>query len=328
MSMNAWKKSESLALALTQAGIPYCQNERMQKHTTFAIGGEVSLYVTPTDRAQMIKVLRQCCAHGVPYIVLGRGSNVLFSDAPFVGAVISTAALCEVRLQAPSPDGSMQYLTAECGASLRSVACEALSYALEGAEFLHGIPGSVGGAIRMNAGAFGGEIGALVQQIVCYNVKTDGFEVFSQDAFAFGNRHSLLTDRPELVCLEATLALPRASQEEAASVRDTIAARMDEYKRRRRSTQPLEYPSAGSVFKRPMGSFAGKLIEDCGLKGAAVGGACVSEKHAGFIINRDHATAEDVCTLIARVQKEVQAKFGVALEREIILCGFGTDRID
>ena len=172
----------------------------------------------------------------------------------------------------------------------------------------------------MNAGAFEGSIGALIDEVRCYCPATDRVEVLSGEALKFSYRHSFLTDRPDLVCLSATLSLVRPG-EDAALVQQRIYQMMEDMRQRRRTTQPLEFPSAGSVFKRPQGHYAGKLIEDCHLKGKSVGGAQVSEKHAGFIINRGGATAQDVRDLIRLIQRQVQDTYNVALEEEIVYIG-------
>jgi UDP-N-acetylmuramate dehydrogenase len=204
---------------------------------------------------------------------------------------------------------------------LRELALLAAEHGWQGLEFAYGIPGTLGGAIRMNAGAYGGNIGDFVKEVRLYCTETDQVLTLGGDELAFSYRHSALTDHAEWVCLSATLELAvQASDDRSLQERQgDIRAAMEEMRRRRRDTQPLTYPSAGSVFKRPEGHFAGKLIEDCGLKGKSIGGAQISEKHAGFIINRGGATAADVRALIRLIQAEVMDRFGVALEEEIVL---------
>jgi UDP-N-acetylmuramate dehydrogenase len=236
-------------------------------------------------------------------LVIGRASNVVFSDDGFDGAVIFCGAWKELAI-----DGQM--MTVSAGVSLASAATRAQEAGLAGLEFAHGIPATVGGAVFMNAGAYGGSIAD-----VC--VKTEYFDPVDGTCHtvcgadhAFAYRNSIYKKNPAYTVLSATLALTPDNDE-------AIAARMKEYMQRRRSTQPLEYPSAGSVFKRPEGYFAGKLIEDAGLKGTRIGGAEVSEKHAGFIVNRGGATARDVRALVELIQARVLECFGVELECEI-----------
>ncbi len=308
--------------SLEREGVPFRVRESMRRHTTFAIGGDAALYAMPQREEELTACVRLARCEGLPYMILGRGSNVLFGDGAYPGMVIATAALHEVtHLPITDEASGMQYLTAQCGTTLRALAARAEELALAGLEFVHGIPGTVGGALRMNAGAYGGEIGSLVHQVRCYDAVRDGVVTFSRDAFAFGNRCSLLTERTELVCLDATLALPLPDEDQREAVREAIRSRMEDYKQRRRNTQPLEFPSAGSVFKRPAGHYAGKLIEDCALKGTRIGGACVSEKHAGFIVNLGDATAQDVQALIAKVRATVKERFGIELEQEILFYG-------
>lgn len=306
---------------LSDHGIPCRMWERMERHTTFAIGGAARYFVLPQSEEQLKIALSLAQQQELPACILGRGSNVLFGDEPYDGMVIGTAGLRELSAEVMD-DASGEYrLYAQCGVSLRELALLAHQLALPGIEFLHGIPGSVGGALRMNAGAFGGEIGAWVYDVRCYHVPSGEVVSFLAEECAFGYRHSILSEQPQLVCLGASFTLRRDMSCTEEQSRQQIAARMDDYKHRRRQTQPLEFPSAGSVFKRPEGHFAGKLIEDCALKGRSVGGAQVSEKHAGFIINQGHAQAADVRTLIAQVQAEVLARFGVRLEEELVFLG-------
>lgn len=306
----------ALLTYLEQNNIPYETDVRMARHTTFAIGGAAGCFAIPQTEEQLIAVVHFADKMGIRVVVLGRGSNVLFADAPFDGIVISVTALRRLR-RFENVDGNC-LIEAQCGVSLRELACYAAKKALPGLEFAHGIPGTVGGAIRMNAGAYGGEMGKITQSVRCYHRLHDEIVTYSCEEFAFSHRHSLLTDKSELICLSATFALPMTNEQEKDIVSEQIFARMEDLKLRRRLSQPLEYPSAGSVFKRPNGHFAGKLIEDCGWKGKMVGGAQVSQKHAGFIINRGGATAQDVLTLISRIKQSVLDAYGVTLEEEII----------
>ena len=280
-------------------------DEPLSRHTTFHIGGPARYFAVPEDEGAFVALLRLIGGSGLRFFVLGRGSNLLVSDDGFDGVVISTARMQSVRI---ADDGTVH---AECGAQLRVIANAAADASLTGMEFAHGIPGSLGGAVRMNAGAYGGEMAQVVTSIRCYNTKTQEIETIGAESLCFSHRNSVLSARSELLLLSATLQL-RAG--DASQIRDTMA----ELRARRQASQPLEYPSAGSVFKRPQGYFAGKLIEDCALKGYTIGGAQVSEKHAGFIINRGGATAADVRALVAHIQKTVQDRFDVLLEPEII----------
>lgn len=311
---------QQIFTALRQENVPFLVRERMAQHTTFAIGGEATCFVLPEREDQLICALNLAKEHGVPLFVLGRGSNLLVDDRGFDGMVIATTKLRRLSLSGNATDATWQ-IEAQCGASLRELAVLAQQNALRGAACLHGIPGSIGGAIRMNAGAFGGEIGSLVAYVRCYDRMNDKVVRIAGADFQFGTRSSLLSAHPELVCLSATLRFDAPPVELMAreQIRAELRESMEEYKRRRRATQPLNYPSAGSVFKRPVGHFAGKLIEDCQLKGTTHGGAQISPKHAGFIVNLGGATAEDVCALIELAKRNVKEQFDVALEEEIIL---------
>ena len=290
---------------LQECSIPYFVDEPMAKHTSFHIGGQARYFLVPTDEEGLICALRLVAAQGLRLLVLGRGSNLLVSDEGFDGAVISTSRLQEVRV------GKDGLVYAQCGAQLRVIANACADASLTGFEFAHGIPGTLGGAVRMNAGAYGGEMAQVIRLVRCYNILTQEVEEYALEQLCFAHRHSLLTERQELLLLSATMQLQHGDEA-------TIHARMADLKSLRMAAQPLEFPSAGSVFKRPVGYFAGKLIEDCGLKGYSIGGAQVSEKHAGFIINRGGATAADVSALIAHIKKTVYERFGVMLEQEII----------
>ena len=243
---------------------------------------------------------------GVPYTVIGNGSNTLARDGGFRGVVFVTTDMRRVTI-----DGTR--LTGGCGVLLGSVGTNASRAGLAGAEFANGIPGTLGGAVYMNAGAYGGQLADIVCETVCYDL--DAKQVLHLDNAAqhFGYRHSVFMEKNYII-LSATLQLTKDEP-------DAIRARMNDYLARRREKQPLEYPSAGSVFKRPEGHFAGKLIEDAGLKGLRVGGAEVSPKHAGFIVNVGGATARDVLELIERIREKVYAMSGVMLECEIRTIG-------
>ncbi|MBE6680379.1 MAG: UDP-N-acetylmuramate dehydrogenase [Ruminococcaceae bacterium] len=278
----------------------------MKRVTSFRIGGNADLAVYPADTEAFIFGINAARNLGVPYIVIGNGSNTLASDKGFRGCVFVTTDMRKVTI-----DG--EYLTAGCGCLLGSVGTNASTSGLSGAEFANGIPGTVGGAVYMNAGAYGGQMSDIIQSTECYDI--DSGEVLTLDNTAqnFGYRHSIFMEKNYIV-LSATFKLTRGNPDE-------IKAKMNEYLRARRDKQPLEFPSAGSVFKRPEGHFAGKLIEDAGLKGTSVGGAMVSPKHAGFIVNTGDATASDVFALIEIIKEKVYSMFGVMLECEIRFVG-------
>ncbi len=294
---------KELQAILSGEGIRVEQSCPLSAHSTFQIGGNADIALFPSDRTQLLAALRRLRAREIPFLVLGNAGNVVFSDEGFRGAVLFTGGC---RRLTPTADG----FEADAGLALSTLAIAARDAALTGAEFAHGIPGTVGGGVFMNAGAFGGCMADICVTSSYYDPVTDTCGTFTGTEHAFGNRTSIYEKNPHLVILGATVRLQPGE-------REAISSRMQELMTRRRTTQPLEYPSAGSVFKRPEGHFAGKLIEDCGLKGYRVGGAEVSQKHAGFIINRGGATARDVRTLVAHIQKTVLDATGVTLECEI-----------
>ncbi len=274
--------------------------------TSFRIGGNADLAVYPKDSKAFIYAICAAKELSIPYIVIGNGSNTLASDNGFRGVVFVTTEMRKVTI-----DG--EYLTAGCGCLLGSVGTNASTAGLSGAEFANGIPGTVGGAVYMNAGAYGGQMADIVYATECYDIDNDEIIVLDNAAHCFDYRHSVLMEKNYIV-LSSTFKLTRANP-------DDIKAKMNEHLRARREKQPLEFPSAGSTFKRPVGHFAGKLIEDAGLKGVSVGGAMVSPKHAGFIINTGNATASDVMELIELVKEKVRSTSGVELECEIRFVG-------
>ena len=278
----------------------------LSRVTSFHIGGNADLAVYPADDEAFAYALDAVVQAGVPYTVIGNGSNTLVRDGGFRGVVFVTTDMRRVTI-----DGTR--LTGGCGVLLGSVGTNASRAGLAGAEFANGIPGTLGGAVYMNAGAYGGQLADIVCETVCYDL--DAKQVLHLDNATqhFGYRHSVFMEKNYII-LSATLQLTKDEP-------DAIRARMNDYLARRREKQPLEYPSAGSVFKRPEGHFAGKLIEDAGLKGLRVGGAEVSSKHAGFIINVGGATARDVLELIERIREKVYAMSGVTLECEIRTIG-------
>lgn len=287
-------------------GINVYTNESMKKHTTFKIGGNADYFLVPENSAELSSAVKICTENNIPYFVLGNGSNILVSDNGIDGAVISTEKIGNVKLC----DDNTVY--ADAGAKLSKTANFAAKNALSGLETLSGIPGTVGGAVFMNAGAYGGEIKDIVHEV--YAIDKNGTEkVFSNAECMFGYRKSIFTDG-EYIITGAKFALAQKDKEE-------ILQSMHEYAEKRREKQPLTEPSAGSTFKRPEGYFAGKLIEDSGLKGFAVGGAAVSEKHCGFVVNKGNATCKDVVDLVNHIKKCVHEKFGVDLHEEIRIIG-------
>ncbi len=278
------------------------KEEPMRLHTTFRVGGPADLFVSPNSVEEVCKVTALCREEGVPYYIMGNGSNLLVSDQGYRGVIIQFYK----EMNDISVEGTL--LRAQAGALLSAVANRALSESLTGFEFAAGIPGTLGGACVMNAGAYGGEMKDVLKVVT---VLTQEGEVLtlSNEELELGYRTSVIA-RKHYIVLEAEIALSEGKKEE-------IQAVMDDLKERRITKQPLEYPSAGSTFKRPEGYFAGKLIQDAGLRGFQVGGAQVSEKHCGFVINKDHATAAEIAELIRQVSEKVEAQFGVKLEPEV-----------
>lgn len=277
--------------------------EPMSRHTTFAIGGPADLFVVPKTTEQLagaLKVIRSC---GIPLLLLGNGSNMLVSDAGYRGAVICTTEMDDVRAE---ENGT---LVAQAGALLGRVARRAQRAGLTGAEFSGGIPGSVGGAVFMNAGAYDGQMSGIVETTE-YLDGEGNLHTLTGEEHCFGYRSSAFRTHSDWTVVCTTMRLQPG---DPAAILD----KMNDFAQRRRDKQPLNFPSAGSTFKRPEGYFAGRLIEDAGLKGVSVGAAQVSEKHAGFLINRGGATCDEMLRLIELVQQRVHEKFGVDLECEV-----------
>lgn len=281
-------------------------DEPMKKHTTFRIGGNADCFVIPKTKEQIQAVVRLCESKKVPYYFLGNGSNLLVSDQGYRGVIINIYK----NQNHINIEGNR--ITAQAGALLSKIAKEALNASLTGFEFAAGIPGTLGGAVVMNAGAYGGE---MKQVLVSAKVLSREGEILTltNEELKLGYRTSVIPGGGYLV-LEAELELKPGDKEE-------IKSRMDDLAARRSSKQPLEFPSAGSTFKRPEGYFAGKLIMDSGLRGYSVGDAAVSEKHCGFVINKGSATAKEVLGLIRHVQEEVFRQFGVKMETEVKMLG-------
>ena len=283
-------------------------NEPMSAHTTFRVGGPADWFIMPRSVEELRSVLELCDAEGVRPYVMGRGSNLLVADEGLRGAVVQIAQ--NMAGVEAFPDGTVK---AQAGVSNAKVAAVAYRASLAGYEFAAGIPGTVGGAAIMNAGAYDGEFRDVAVEVTCLSPSYEVVKVTAEEA-DWSYRHSAMGDNGMIV-LDATLKLHPGDPEE-------IQARMDDLAHRRSSKQPLDVPSAGSTFKRPPGHFAGKLIQDAGMQGHTVGGAMVSTKHAGFVVNANNATAADVLQVIRDVQSEVHSQFGVTLTPEVRMWGF------
>lgn len=286
-------------------------NEPMKRHTSFKVGGDAAWFAVPETVEELKAVLRACEKADMPWYVIGRGSNLLVSDCGYPGVIISTAKLDKLEIEGTT-------VTAGAGVSLSRAASAAYQAGLTGLEFAAGIPGSVGGACVMNAGAYGSEMKHVLKTVTV--LTRDGHvKTLLAEELELGYRTSVIPKEGYLV-LEAEMVLTEGVQEEIKAVMDDLASR-------RKEKQPLEYPSAGSTFKRPEGFFAGKLIEDAGLKGFSVGGAQVSEKHAGFVINKGDAKAADIYNLCKAVEQKIMEQFGVKLEMEVKMLGEFTTEV-
>lgn len=280
--------------------------EKMSEHTSFKIGGDADFMVFPKDAEEIKAVIELCREHKVPYMVMGNGSNMLVSDEGIEGVVIKISdAMAKVEV-------SGETVFAGAGILLSSLSHKAMDAGLSGLEFASGIPGTLGGAVVMNAGAYGGEMKDVITKVGYMDKVGKIHEISGKDA-GFGYRKSIFS-KGEYIVLYCEMKLKKGDKKD-------IAALMADFNSRRKEKQPLNMPSAGSTFKRPEGYFAGKLIEDSGLKGMSVGGAKVSEKHSGFVVNYNNASAEDVKKLISDVQDKVEERFGVRLEPEIKFYG-------
>ncbi len=290
---------------LNENNICYKLNEVMKNHTSFKIGGKCDYFIIPKNVEEIKAVIEKVCELNIPYFILGKGSNILVSDEGISGVVISMSGISGITVNGNE-------ITVAAGESVAALCGEALKNELSGLEFAFGIPGSVGGGLFMNAGAYGGEFSDTV--VSAQYLTLDGeVKTVTKDEMNLGYRTSVFKTNGGII-LSATFKLCKGEMAE-------IKAKMDDYLNRRKTKQPLEFGSAGSTFKRPTGYFAGALIEKNGLKGKMVGGARVSEKHAGFVINYENATASDVKKLMAEIQKIVKEKDGVMLEPEIIFVG-------
>ncbi len=282
-------------------------NEPMSNHTTFKIGGAADILIEPESVDCLLAVLNVLKEQNVPFFVMGNGSNLLVADNGIRGAVIKISN----SMSAAKVDG--EYIDAECGIKLSRLSGIAQNASLTGLEFASGIPGTLGGALFMNAGAYGGEMKDVVTSVTYLDIKSGEIKTISGDECEFGYRHSIFS-KIDAVIISARIKLASGDSTE-------IRKAMNELATRRNEKQPVDKPSAGSTFKRPDGYFAGTMIQDCGLKGYKIGGAEVSQKHAGFIINAGGATAKDVRDLIAYVQDTVEDKFSVRLEPEVRFVG-------
>lgn len=286
-----------------QLGCKVSYNEKLSEHCSFKVGGECKAFVEVSSEKSLAELLKTADDNGLRVFVLGKGSNVIFDDKGFNGAVLHIGNdMSAIRLI------NENTVFAEAGAPLTKLCIFALENSLSGLEFAYGIPGTVGGAVFMNAGAYGGEIKDVI--LSANAVSSDGGTVtVAKDNLDLSYRHSCFMDNDQTVASAVFRLTP--------SDKESIRAKMDELMSKRREKQPLEYPSAGSTFKRPEGKFAGKLIQDSGLRGFTIGGAQVSEKHCGFVINRGNATSSDILKLIDHIKNTVFEKTGTMLECEV-----------
>lgn len=289
----------------TLPDVSVTEQEPMKAHCSFRTGGPAAAFLVPEDEGSMLKLLAVLSENEIPFIVLGNGTNVVFRDESLSYCIISTEKLQEISL---TEEG---YVSAQAGAALSRVATFAYENSLTGMEFASGIPGSAGGGVLMNAGAYGGELKDIILSVRCCGKNGKYIQELPAEQCDFRYRHSLFQSG-DYVILGAVFRLERGEK-------SGIAAKMKELNARRREKQPLDLPSAGSAFKRPEGHYAAALIEQCGLKGTAVGGAQVSEKHAGFIVNTGTATSADLEALLTLVSDTVKERTGIELQREIIL---------
>ena len=279
------------------------EDEPMYKHTTYKVGGPARIYLKVKDVDSLIKTIKYCGKHRVKYLVIGRGSNLLFSDREYEGLIISlNECFNEIKV-----NGST--MIAPAGVPMISLSYQAAKIGLSGFEFMGGIPGSIGGGIYMNAGAYKYDLASVVKTVTLLNEKHE-VVTFNNEQMDFSYRHSICQDNRKLIVLEVTFELTAKSPDE-------IKAVLDKRKERRMSSQPWNMPSAGSVFRNPQDKPAWQYIDECGLRGYEIGGAQVSPKHSNFIVNNGYASAKDIYDLIMLVQEKVNEKFGVKLRREV-----------
>jgi len=295
-------KEQEVTSFFKEKGIAFREKAPMSEYTSFRAGGNATLAVFPQNEDELLSALSFLSKEKIKHVLIGNGTNVLFADEGYGGVVLLTDKLKQMTVNGCE-------ITASCGVSLSALAKRACDASFSGGEFLYGIPGTVGGGICMNAGAYGGEIADILTSCRYYDCQTDSLHTVSADECKLSYRHSLFQEKKAVV-LSAVFSFKPGKKEE-------IEATMKELLNRRREKQPLEYPSAGSAFKRPKDGFAAKLIDDCSLKGYTVGGAAVSEKHAGFVINKGNATASDIRRLMEDVQAIVHEKTGIFLEPEV-----------
>ena len=276
------------------------QNVMLKKYTTFKVGGPANIFVTPRTKQALMNLTQIINEIDQSYFVLGKGSNIIVGDKGYNGIIIYTGQLDKIKVDNNT-------IVAQSGATLKDIAEIAQDYSLTGMEFASGIPGSLGGAVFMNAGAYGGEMNDIVQKVSAVDQKGQK-KVMPKKELNLSYRSSIFQEN-EYIILDAFLKLTKGNK-------DDIRAKMDKLERKRKNKQPLEYPSAGSSFKRPKDHYTGPLIEKANMKGYQIGGAQVSEKHAGFIVNKGNATAQDIVKLIQKIQKEVYAISGVKLKPE------------
>jgi UDP-N-acetylmuramate dehydrogenase len=282
-------------------------NEPMSKHTTMKVGGTVDIMVIPNTTDEIIDVIKYAKENNIPVRVLGNGSNVIVSDLGVEGIII------KITCNMSNACVNGEYITAAAGTSMPKIAVIAKQNCLSGFEFACGIPGTIAGGVKMNAGAYGGQLSDVFESCKYLDDELNIKEVKSED-MNYSYRHSIFIENPGYVILEVKLKLNKSNEEE-------IDKKMKENNLSRKTKQPLEYPSAGSVFRRPEGYFVGKLVQDSNLRGVSVGGAQVSEKHTGFVINKEKATCEDIMNLIKLIQKTVYEKFNVELKTEVEFIG-------
>lgn len=282
-------------------------DEKLSSYVNFKVGGPADILLIPKSKEQVIKSVEVCKENKIPFYLIGNGSNILVRDGGFRGVVISLKEVNTIIV-----DGDK--IEAECGAMLKAVSDKAMENSLTGFEFACGIPGTIGGAVFMNAGAYDGEIAHVIESAEIIDEECNIVRLSNKD-LDFGYRSSIVMKKGYTV-LSAVFKLEKGQVK-------TIKELVDDLTNKRESKQPLEYPSAGSTFKRPTGYFAGKLIQDAGLKGYSIGGAAVSEKHSGFVINKGNATAKDITDLIKYIQDEVKRQFGVELHPEVRIIGEG-----
>lgn len=280
-------------------------DEKLSEYVNFKVGGPADILLIPNSKEQVIKSIKICKENNIPFYLIGNGSNILVRDGGFRGVVLSLKNVKNIYV-----DG--EKIEAECGVMLKEVSDKAIENSLTGFEFACGIPGTIGGAVFMNAGAYDGEISKVIESAEVIDENCNIIRL-SREELDFGYRSSLVMKKGYTV-LSAVFKLEKGQVK-------TIKELVDDLTNKRESKQPLEYPSAGSTFKRPTGYFAGKLIQDAGLKGYSIGGAAVSEKHSGFVINKGNATAKDITDLIKHIQDEVKKQFGVDLHPEVRIIG-------